>query len=125
MKKVKDELILSALIANPTIRAASAACGVSESQIYARLRTSEFKNKYDAARRELLERHTAALQGHLGAAVSTLVEVCTDKEAAPQVRVNAAQGIINGCLRLTDQVDGVQRTNELERIVQELEDKSL
>ena len=39
----KDELILAALLINPTVRAASQACGVSESQIYARLRNDAFK----------------------------------------------------------------------------------
>ena len=41
----KDELIIAALIGNPTVRAAAAACGVSETQIYARLRNATFKEK--------------------------------------------------------------------------------
>ena len=49
----KDEIVLAALLINPTVRAASQACGVSESQIYARLRNDAFKKKYDQARKEL------------------------------------------------------------------------
>ena len=63
----KDEIIIAALISNPTV--AAAACGVSETQIYARLRNAAFKEKYDAARRELLEQSTAYIQGIVSEAI--------------------------------------------------------
>lgn len=103
------------MIANPTIRAASAACGVSETQIYARLRTPEFKARYDKARLELLERNTAALQGHLGAAIETMGQICTDSEIAPHVRLNAADAIIRNSLKLTEQTDILEQLRELEK----------
>lgn len=99
------------------MRAASAACGVSESQIYARLRKPEFKAKYDEARRELLERNTAALQAHLGAAIETMGEICGDEEASPQVRLNAADAIIRNSLKLTEQTDILARLAELEKAI--------
>lgn len=114
IKQTKDEKIISALIANPTIRAAAAACGVSETQIYARLRTPEFKARYDQARRELLERNTAALQGHLGTAIETMGQICADSEATPQVRLNAADAIIRNSLKLTEQNDILTRLQKLE-----------
>lgn len=112
--KAKDEKIIAALIANPTIRAA-AACAISETQIYARLRIPEFKLRYDEARRELLERNTAALQARLGAAIETMGEICTDAETAPQTRLNAADAIIRNSLKLTEQFDILRRLDELEK----------
>lgn len=102
------------MIANPTIRAASEACGVSETQIYARLRKPEFKERYDKARRELLDRNAAALQAHLGAAIETMGEICVDTETAPQVRLNAADAIIRNSLKLTEQSDILDRLQNLE-----------
>lgn len=115
IKKTKDEKIIAALIANPTVRAASAACGVSESQIYARLRTPEFKARYDGARRELLERNTAALQGHLAGAIEVMGEICQNTDTAPQVRLNAADAIIRNSLKLTEQNDILTRLEALEK----------
>ena len=111
----KDELILAALLSSPTVRAASTACGVSESQIYARLRNEGFKKKYDEARKEILEQNTAALQGHLGIAIETLVEIVKDKDASQQTRLNAAEAIIRNSLKLTEQADIIARVDALER----------
>lgn len=115
IKTSKDEKIIAALIANPTIRAASIACGISETQIYARLRSPEFKEKYDQARIELLERNTASIQAHLGAAIETIGNICTDEKAAPQVRLNAADAIIRNSLKLTEQTEILSRLDELEK----------
>ena len=111
----KDELILSALLANNTVRAASQACGVSESQIYARLRNEAFKKKYDQARKDLLEQNTATLQGHLGVAIETLAEIVQDEKASQQTRLNAAEAIIRNSLTLTQQTDIRARLDALER----------
>ena len=119
IKTTKDEKIIAALISTPTIRAASEVCGVSETQIYARLRLPEFKARYDKARRELLERNTAALQGHLGAAIETMGQICTDPETAPQVRLNAADAIIRNSLKLTEQTDIISRIEALEALQNE------
>lgn len=117
IKKAKDEKIIAALIANPTIRAASSACGISETQIYARLRNPEFRSRYDGARRELLERNTAALQGHLAGAIETMGQICSDAKVNPQTRLNAADAIIKNSLKLTEQTDILCRLSELERQV--------
>lgn len=115
IKTTKDEKIIAALIANPTIRAASEACGISETQIYARLRIPEFKARYDEARCELLEQATVALQGRLAGAVEVMVEICSDAETPPQTRLNAADAIIRNSLKLTEQNDILRRISELEK----------
>lgn len=117
IKKTKDEKIIAALIANPTIRAASGACGVSETQIYARLRNPDFRSRYDEARRELLERNTAALQGHLAGAIETMGQICSDAGVNPQTRLSAADAIIRNSLKMTEQTDILTRLKELEDIV--------
>lgn len=90
---------------------------MSESQIYARLREPVFKQKYEDARRELMERATAALQGHLEAAVEVMGQICTDAETPPQTRLNAADAIIRNTLKLTETVDILRRLGELEATI--------
>lgn len=123
MGKVSDEHILSALVTAPTIREAATICGCSESTIYARLRDDDFKKKYNAERRKLLERNATALQNQIETAVQTMAEVMKNKEVAPQVRLNAADAVIRNGLKLTELVDVTKRVDELESIVSELEGK--
>ena len=70
--------------------------------------------RYDEARRELLERNTAALQGHLAGAIEVMDEICQNTDASPQVRLNAADAIIRNSLKLTEQNDILARLTELE-----------
>lgn len=64
---------------------------------------------------ELLERNTAALQGHLAGAIEVMGQICQDADTAPQVRLNAADAIIRNSLKLTEQNDILTRLDELER----------
>lgn len=111
----KDEIIIAALLSNPTVRAAAAACGVSETQIYARLRSQKFKEKYDRARHELLEQNAAALQGHVSAAIDAMGDIVNDQEAPQQVRLNAAEAIMRNSLKLTEQTEILSRLDALEK----------
>lgn len=113
----KDEAIIAALISNPTVRAASAACGVSETQIYARLRTPAFKAKYDAARRDMLAQSTAYIQGIVSEAVQKMRDVMNDPDAAPQVQLNAAECITRNSLKMTEQADILAQIDELKKAV--------
>lgn len=109
----KDERIIAALISNPTVKAAAAACGTSETQIYARLRTPAFKRKYDAARREMLAQCTAYIQGMVSDAITKMRQIMNDPDAAPQVQLNAAETIARNCAKLTEQTDILAQLDEL------------
>lgn len=113
----KDELIISALLSNPTVKKAAAICKVSEAQIYARLRNAEFKGKYDRARRELLAQSTAYLQGITGEALQKMYQIMNDQDAAPQVQLNAANAIASNSLKMTEQADILAQLEELKKAV--------
>lgn len=113
----KDELIIAALISNPTVAAAATACGVSQTQIFARLRTPAFKEKYDAARREILEQSAAYIQGMVSEAIRKMRDVMNDKNASPQVQLNAAEAITRNSLKLTEQADILTQLAELKKAV--------
>ncbi len=112
----KDELIIAALISNPTVKAASAACDVSESAIYARLRNDEFKKRYAEARYQLIEQSTGFMQGLVGEATAKMRDIMNDPNAAPQVQLNAADAILRNTFKLTEQTDILTRLDALERL---------
>lgn len=114
--KKNDEIILAALLSTTTIRAAAELCGVSESVIYSRLKDSEFKERYDRERREMLTQSAAALQGHLGTAIEAIGEIVGNKETNPQTRLNAAEAVIRNTLKLTERTDVLDRLDALERL---------
>ena len=49
-KTVSDEVIISALMSNGTIKAAAAAVGVTERTIYDRMSSGDFKALYKSAK---------------------------------------------------------------------------
>ena len=116
-KDRKDELLISALISNPTIRAAATACGLSEAHIDGRLRDPAFQAKYDRARRELLEQSTAYIQGIVSEAIQKMRDVMNDPDATPQVQLNAAEAITRNSLKLTEQNDILAQLAELKKAV--------
>ena len=109
----KNELIISSLISTTSVRAAAKVCGVSETQIYARLRDPAFKKQYDDARREMLEQSTAYVQGIVGEALQKMYEIMNDENVAPQIQLNAAEAIVRNCIKLTEQSDIVGQIAEL------------
>lgn len=113
----KDELVISALLSNSTVRAAAAACQMSEAQIYARLRRPEFKEKYDNARRDLLAQSTAYLQAITGEALQKMYEIMNNPDVSPQVQLNAANSIVSNSLKMTEQADILEQLAELKKVV--------
>lgn len=109
----KNELIISSLISTTSVRAAAKVCGVSETQIYARLRDPAFKKQYDDARREMLEQSTAYVQGIVGEALQKMYEIMNDENAAPQIQLNAAEAIVRNSIKLTEQNDIIGQIAEL------------
>lgn len=109
----KNELIISSLISTTSVRAAAKVCGISETQIYARLRDPAFKKQYDDARREMLEQSTAYVQGIVGEALQKMYEIMNDENAAPQIQLNAAEAIVRNSIKLTEQNDIIGQIAEL------------
>ena len=99
---ISDELILTGLLANPTIRAAANSLEVSEKTIYERLRDSEFRKRYADAKLELLQDSVDALQKDISIAIDTFRTVAQDDTAKESARISAAEGIIRNFCRLDE-----------------------
>lgn len=115
----RDEIILTALLTHGTIRQAAAACGISESVIYSRLRDENFRSEYDRQRRQLVSGATAALQARLCEAVETMGEIMQNSQNGAQTRLNACEAILRNSLKMTEQTDILERLDKLEQAQRE------
>ena len=78
----------------------------------------EFKEKYERARMEMMERYSNQLQQRIGVASDIMLYTATsDKNASPQVRLNAAEAIIRTGLKLTEQTEILKQLAELRKAV--------
>ena len=111
---ISDELILTALVANPTIKAAAESIGVSEETVYSRLRDEAFNQRYSDCKLELLQECVDKLQKQIAVAVDTLVEVASDDTAKENCRVSAAEAIIRNFCRLDEHTNIIRRIAKLE-----------
>ena len=71
----QQEVLIAALLTEPTYAAAADKAGVSRSTLYRRLRTPAFRAAYRRARRELVEAAIGRVQASAGEATEALVDV--------------------------------------------------
>lgn len=114
MKRIRDETIIEALLTSATARSAAAKLGINEQTIYRRKRETEFARKYEETRRERTEMARNALQSTAHAAVATLAQIMTDKNAPAQTRVNASAEILRQNVKYTEMSDILEKIERLE-----------
>lgn len=114
MKRIRDETIIEALLTSATARSAAAKLGINEQTIYRRKRETEFIRKYEETRRERTEMARNALQSTAHAAVETLAQIMTDKNAPAQTRVNASAEILRQNVKYTEMSDILEKIERLE-----------
>lgn len=96
-----DEIIISALITAPTIRAAAESLDMSESQLYARLRDSEFRQRYAEAKTAILKAAESEAITKLTSAINGLWDIATSSWGI-QHRMKAYELVINAALKIAD-----------------------
>lgn len=113
-KRLTDEAIIAALIAEGSIKGAAASLKCTARTLYDRMKSPEFKDLYAQAKADILKTATAKLQGKLCEAVDTLTEIMTDTEAAKQTRANCAVSILQYGARFTETTDILERLEAIE-----------
>lgn len=114
----KQEKALSALLTEPTIRAAALCAGVSERQLHRYLSEEGFRQAYEQARGEAFNAALSSLQVGAGAAVSLLRELIQSDAETPVVRLNAATKLLAFSIKARELQDVEERLAELERRVE-------
>ena len=113
-KRLTDEAIIAALIAEGSIKGAAASLKCTTRTLYERMKKPEFKELYAQAKADILKIATAKLQGNLCGAIDTLTEIMKDEEAAKQTRVNSAVSILQYAARFTETTDIIERLEAVE-----------
>jgi hypothetical protein len=109
----RAELALAALLAEPTIAEAAARAGISESTLLRWMAEPEFKARYRAARRQVVEAAIGRLQSVTTKAVDALERNLSC--GIPAVEVGAAKSILDQAIKGVELVDLVERVEQLEQ----------
>jgi hypothetical protein len=108
------EAFLAQLLAQPTIKQACQAIGISQGTATRWLRQPAFKQAYAEARWESLAEALHYLQGSILRAVAVLNAVLLDPDAKPAVKVIAARAVLEFGLRSIEQEQIADRLSRIE-----------
>ena len=109
----REEQAIAALLAEPTIAAAATKAGISESTLLRWMAEPEFKARYRAARRQVVEGAIGRLQQAATKAVDALTRNLTC--GTPAVEVGAARSILDQAIKAVELVDLAERVEQLEQ----------
>lgn len=119
MPCISDEKILFAMLENPTVEAAAAACDLPAAALHRRLQDAEFKAAYLRRREQLINRACGALRGELAEAMHRLAEIANDPTASESVRSQAAQAVFGICIKIVETLDVPPRLEALKKAAAE------
>lgn len=115
MNKAKQDKIIMALLTEPTKRQACKKAGISETMLYHEyLKNPEFLRAYRRAVKDTIEGATRELQGAMLASARALKAVVNNPGEKTQDRIASARIILDYGMRLTEQLDIIERLEELE-----------
>lgn len=113
----KQQKAIAALLTHDTKKAAAEAAGVDPRTLRRYFEDAEFRKAYKEAFSGLVEDSTRQAQQSIAPALQVLREIAGNRKETGQVRVSAARSLLEYSLRLTEQLDLLQRLEEMERVV--------
>lgn len=119
--RVTDSQLISALLANATIRQASAEVGLSEQTVYSRLRKPAFRAQLQNARDNQFQVISSKLEDANFLALDTLVNILNDKSISAATKVKASQILLDLSLKNREQIDVISRIENLEEMLKSQE----
>ena len=90
---------------------------------YKYLNDDAVKQEIQKIRIETLENTTRYLQDNLSLCSQKLIDIINADDTAPQIKINAINSVFSNCNKLTEQIDIINKVNQLEKRLQEQEDK--
>jgi len=109
----REEQAIAALLSEPTIAAAATKAGIGESTLLRWMAEPDFKARYRAARRSLVEGAIGRLQQAATMAVDALTRNLTC--GIPAVEVGAAKSVLDQAVKAVELVDLAERVEALEQ----------
>ncbi|HEX8775265.1 MAG TPA: transposase family protein [Pyrinomonadaceae bacterium] len=108
----RHESVIVALLANPTMKDAATAAGVSESTVWRLMQREDFQKRYREAQDKALDGALGALQGAATLAISALKRNLDC--GTPAAEVQAAKVLLDYTLKVREQFDYAARLKQLE-----------
>lgn len=115
----KKELLICALLVEPTIEKAAVKVGIGTTTAFRWLQDPEFQAEYQQARKQAVSQAIAQLQQATTQAVATLQAIMQDETAPAASRVTAARTVLDTSLKAIELEDLAQRIEKLEQAVQQ------
>ena len=109
----REDAALAALLSEKTIAEAATKAGIGESTLLRWLADAEFKARYRAARRSVVESAIGRLQRAATEAVDALSRNLTC--GIPAVEVGAARSVLDQAIKAVELVDLAERIEALEQ----------
>ena len=109
----REEAAIGALLSEPTIGAAAQKAGIGENTLLRWMAEPDFKARYRAARRSVVEGAIGRLQQAATQAVDALARNLTC--GIPAVEVGAAKSILDQAIKAVELVDLAERIEALEQ----------
>ncbi len=115
-KTISDERIISSLLSHDTRKAAAKSLGIKSETLANRMMSDSFREKYQAAKDELVKDVVTTVQSNTMKAVNTIFEIMENPGNLPQIRLKAAELIIGYSIKFTETEDLLKRVEELEEL---------
>jgi len=113
-RRNKMERIARALFEHGTTQKAAAALGIAEVTVWRWKQKPEFREVYNAVRREALAGSSSRLLQGSSAAATTILKVMVDPNTSAAVRVHAAQRVLEHAEKTFELEDLAVRIERLE-----------
>ena len=119
----KQVNFIDAYISEQDINKVCKKLNITRPTYYKYLNDDAVKQEIHKIRVENLENTTRYLQDNLRLCSQKLIDIITSDDTAPQIKINAINSVFSNCNKLTEQIDIINKVNELEQRLQEQEDK--
>lgn len=118
-KKRQRELLILALLQQPSLPKAAASIGMSPTTAWRVSKSTEFGDEYRAARSDAYHQAIARLQHATGAAASAILSVLTRRDANASHLLRAADSVLHHSEKAIEFEELEARIARLERAAQE------
>ena len=94
--ETRQDILIQAFLTCPNVTEVSKKTGIPRSTIYGISKKEGFQERLAEARQTAVNDAVAYLQGNLSECAEVLMDIVRDKEAQPQVRINAVNSVFAG-----------------------------
>lgn len=89
----RENMLVEAFLTCPSVAKAAEKTGIGKTAIYEYMKSDSFQKKLAEARQQAVEDVIGYMQGNLSECAEVLMQIVRDTEAAPQIRINAANAM--------------------------------